>query len=97
MGASTYLRTESQIVVSTALPPFPGTSNSFWLTLHQERWHLVTWAPRVYLLPGSADVVAACLACLQSSGKAISTVPDELVESLGLELLEDKEVADWLG
>jgi hypothetical protein len=96
-GIATLFQSEHQLVVSTALPAFPGSSNSFWLRFHRERWHLVTWAPHVYQLPESADVVAVCLQCLRASNRTFAKLPEGLPRDLDLRLLNDKEAGPILG
>jgi hypothetical protein len=95
-GAATSFQNENQLVVSTALPAFPDLSNSFWLKFHQKHWHLVTWAPHVYRLPKSADVVAVSLKCLRSSNRTIVKLPEDLLHNLNLQLLNDKEAGQIL-
>lgn len=90
-GAETVFQRQNQLVVATSIPHFPNTSNSFWLTFHKKHWHLVTWSPRVYRIPASADVVEVCLDCLRCATATITRVPDQLVEKFHLELLSDAE------
>jgi hypothetical protein len=80
-----------QLMVATALPPLPDSSNSFWLRFYDRHWYLVTWAPRVYRLPDSADVIQVSLACLRASAKTISTIPEELIHRYQLTLLDHRQ------
>jgi hypothetical protein len=96
-GAKTLLQKEHQLVVATALPTFPDSSNSFWLTFHCRHWHVVTWAPRVYRIPESANVVEVSMACLKASTKAAASLPEELVVRLNLKMLNDKEAEQIVG
>lgn len=91
-GASAYLQDKAQLVVATALPAFPNSSNSFWLRYSEQRWHLITWAPRAYRLPESANVVEVSLECLRASATTLASLPEDLVRRFNLTPLADPEM-----
>jgi hypothetical protein len=86
LGVAAYVNDRGQLIVAEAVPPLPS-KNSFWLRYKPPHWHLITWAPRVYRLPGDAIVEAVCVACLRASASAIASLPKELMNRYSLEEL----------
>src|SRR5262245_8985616 len=82
---------EHQLVVATALPYCPKSSNSFWLRFHNGSWHLVTWAPTAYRIPRSLSVVQANMTCLRASNATLWELPAEIVDRLHLQRLTNDE------
>jgi len=82
----------SQLIVSTqAGPVWPNRGNSFWLSCQDGIWFLSTWSPNCYRVPPQQDVVALCLACMESGTSAMYQVPEEVVTRFGLERISNDE------
>lgn len=90
-GAETSFRRPSQLVVSTGLPHFPNSTNSFWLTYQNGYWYLGTWAPLIYKIPRNEQLVELAMECLKLSDTAIASIPDHVIIKFGLRLMTDAQ------
>ena len=92
-GLAGQLMSPHQMAVSTQPGPvWPNNGNSFWLSLHNGAWFLVTWAPVGYRIPADRDVVKVCVACMNAVGSAMAQLPSTIVNGFGLTQLSDAEL-----
>lgn len=91
-GIRCQFQQPGQMVVSRQVGPiWPDRGNSFWVTQVDQRWYLFTWSPRGYLVPEAADMTELCRACMNSTDRAMGTVPDDIIESFALDPLTDEQ------
>src|SRR4051794_22270666 len=91
-GIRAELRSDQMMMVSETPNPLPDTENSFIVQHAGGKWYIQTWAPRVYEIPESADVLECCLACFASSKAAMWRVLQDLAYRFQLRLLDDDEM-----
>ena len=79
-----HLQSKDQLVIALRWPCLPNEGNSFWISYRDDHWHVCTWAPRVYRVPKTVDVVQLCVELMDSSQEAMSEVPEPIVRNHGL-------------
>lgn len=70
---------------------WPDRGNSFWVTNATGGWHLFTWSPIGYRVPGDVDLVELCKKCMTRGNSAMHSVPEDIVDEFTLERLDDAE------
>ena len=68
-----------------------STMGGGWLTFYKEKWHFVTWAPRLYRIPKRKDIVPLCLdfSSMERSSAALSMAT---IVKYNLQPLSDPEM-----
>ncbi len=70
---------------------WPGSGNSFWITVAPGYWCLFTWTPVGYQIPAGANVLELCRKCIAIGDTAMYRIPDEIRDAFGLVELTDQE------
>ena len=74
-----------------------GFGNSFWMTIRDGTWFLVTWAPNCYRCTSDVDILGLCRDCLASSRDAMAAVNLNIIDKYTLALLSDDESETLFG
>ncbi len=91
-GLLSYLAQPNQMIVSRQRwPLLPSEGNSFWLTLQEGTWFLVTWCPACYPLPKGREI-EVILAIVDDSAVAQYVLSDSITSRFGIiRLPSDRE------